>query len=411
MKIDELVPNTDEMMVSKKVLRDCDFHLEGKKITAFCGNAAEASYLELIFKEPLLRAAQEKKGKAFTLEIVRSYTFPSVAAAAEQKGALQGTAQLNYAYTFDTFIAGQSNKSALTAAMNMVSAKPYQSTSANFLYIYGSIGSGKTHLLHSALHALLERGKHIAFFNSSEFADYVLKGMHKGGEEYIEQMHLFRDVNVLAIDDMSFLRRMPRVQEELKGILDHLISSGKMGLFTGEELPTDERFNLIPEVSSRLITGMTAKIEPPDKNLLRDILESQFAQRRILLQPEAFDYLAEVNITSIRSILSVANAVANAMTLDGQPMTLDKARAILHNLKVTTPSTSEQLISRLMEKMNVIVPMQELQQTRASKEVRVMRDNIIMELLKNGNIRQADIARAFKLKPQYISKAVARHNK
>ena len=411
MKIDDLVPDTDELLVSKKILRDCDFHIENKKITAFCNNAAEASYLELIFKDVLLKEVSEKKGKVFSLEIIRTYTVPSVAAMAEQKGTLKGTAQLNYAYTFDTFIAGQCNKVALTAAMNIVSAKPYQSTSANFLYIYGSVGSGKTHLLHSVLHDLLERGKKIAFFNSSEFADHILSGMHKGGEDYLEQIQLFHDVNVLAIDDMKFLRTMPRVQVELKGILDHLISSGKMGLFTGDQLPTDPEMKLIPELSTRLITGMVAKIEPPDKHLMRDILESQFAQRRILLQPEALEYLYTINFSTIRGVLSVTNAIANTIALDGQPMTLSKVREILHELKVTVPSDSEQLVARFMEKMNIIVPIEQLQKTRPSKEIRIMRENIILELLKNENIRQADLARVFKLTPQYISKAVSHHNK
>jgi chromosomal replication initiation ATPase DnaA len=144
---------------------------------------------------------------------------------------------------------------------------------------------------------------------------------------------------------------------------------------------------------------------------MRDILESQFAQRRILLQPEALEYLYTINFSTIRGVLSVTNAIANTIALDGQPMTLSKVREILHELKVTVPSDSEQLVARFMEKMNIIVPIEQLQKTRPSKEIRIMRENIILELLKNDNIRQADLARVFKLTPQYISKAVSRHNK
>jgi chromosomal replication initiator protein len=409
MKLDELVPKADEMIVPKKVLRDCDFHVEDDKVTVFCTNPAEASYLELVFKRQLLRFFQDEKGKTLALEIIHNYPVPSVGKSMKTQGILTGTAGLNDAYTFDTFIAGESNKVALAAAMSVVGAKPYQTTSPNFLYIYGTLGTGKTHLLQSIIHALLEQGKRVAFFNSSEFADHILPGMDIGGEHYLEKIRLFHDSDVLAIDDMRFIRTMPRVQRELKGILDHLIGAGKVGLFTGVELPVDKDMELFPELASRLMAGMVTEIKPPDKHLLRNILQIQFSQRKIVLQPEVFEYLANVEFQTIRNVITVANTIANKIMVESEAITVSKVQATLHALKIITPVTPENRITKLMDEINVTIPMKELQETRVSLEVRIMRENIIMALLKTKKVRQVDVARAFKLKQSYVSKIVSRH--
>lgn len=131
-------------------------------------------------------------------------------------------------------------------------------------------------------------------------------------------------VDALDVDHIGFLNNdsMPRIMCEFKAILDHLISGGKFGLFTGAFLPPDDRWNLIREVSTRLVTGYVASVEVPDRNLRRDIIENEFAKVGIDVVQNIVSFITDADIRDIRTIqkichrLTVEKDAGNALDIE-----------------------------------------------------------------------------------------------
>ena len=198
MNITEILPDTEEYAITRKLLRDVDFHMDVKHLTAICNNNIEVGYIESLAMNDIIEWTKKKFGKkTVTLEIIKTNT-PDSSAEMKALGTIEGSGVLRRDYNFDNFIAGSSNKVALASAIKISRSQPGQKASNNFLYIHGGVGLGKTHLLHAVMNNLIAKGKNIAFFNGSEFADYILQAVNQQGVSYTQTMQLFKQVDALA---------------------------------------------------------------------------------------------------------------------------------------------------------------------------------------------------------------------
>ncbi len=232
-------------------------------------------------------------------------------------------ANLNEKYTFDTFVVGSNNKFAHAASV-AVSESPGEIY--NPLFLYGGVGLGKTHLMHSIAHFILENdpSKKVLYVTSEKFTtdliDALKSGKTSNGNELA--MNAFRDkyrnIDVLLIDDIQFIIGKESTQEEFFHTFNHLHMSGKQIIISSDKPPKDIE-TLEARLRTRFEWGLIADISSPD-------YETRMA---ILRKKEELDGLKKYHIPDEVINYIATNVKSNIRELEGS---LNKLIA-LHKLK------------------------------------------------------------------------------
>ena len=183
-------------------------------------------------------------------------------------------ANLNSKYKFDTFIVGSNNKFAHSAAL-AVAESPGEAY--NPLYLYGGAGLGKTHLMHSIGHFVLEQNPNmkVLYVTSEQFTNEVIESIRSGNAAAMTKLReKYRTVDVLLIDDVQFIIGKESTQEEFFHTFNVLHSAGKQIILSSDKPPKemetlDERFR------SRFEWGLIADIQPPDYETRMAILRKK----------------------------------------------------------------------------------------------------------------------------------------
>lgn len=213
---------------------------------------------------------------------------------------------LNPNYTFDTFVVGSNNRFAQSASL-AVAESPGEAY--NPLYIYGGPGLGKTHLMHSIGHFILERNPEakVLYVTSEEFTNEVIESIRNGNSTAMTKFRdKYRTVDVLMIDDIQFIIGKESTQEEFFHTFNHLHTLGKQIIISSDKPPKD-----IETLESRLRTrfewGLIADISSPDYETRMAIL-----QKKIEL-----DHLEKYNIKNDVLDYIAANVKSNIRELEG----------------------------------------------------------------------------------------------
>ena len=229
-------------------------------------------------------------------------------------------ANLNPKYTFDTFVVGGNNNFAHAASL-AVAESPGEIY--NPLFLYGGVGLGKTHLMHSIAHFILESDptKKVLYVTSETFTNELIEAL-KSGRSSNEPMSAFkkkyREIDVLLIDDIQFIIGKESTQEEFFHTFNHLHSSGKQIIISSDKPPKDIE-TLEARLRTRFEWGLIADISSPD-------YETRMA---ILRKKEELDGLDRYNIPNEVMQYIATNVKSNIRELEGS---LTKLIA-LHKLK------------------------------------------------------------------------------
>lgn len=229
-------------------------------------------------------------------------------------------ANLNPKYTFDTFVVGGNNNFAHAASL-AVAESPGEIY--NPLFLYGGVGLGKTHLMHSIAHFILETDptKKVLYVTSETFTNELIEAL-KSGRSSNEPMSAFkkkyREIDVLLIDDIQFIIGKESTQEEFFHTFNHLHSSGKQIIISSDKPPKDIE-TLEARLRTRFEWGLIADISSPD-------YETRMA---ILRKKEELDGLDRYNIPNEVMQYIATNVKSNIRELEGS---LTKLIA-LHKLK------------------------------------------------------------------------------
>ena len=225
---------------------------------------------------PLLReAAARVFGAPVAVSVVAddwSPSSPPPTARGATAGALRAPA-LNPKYTFDQFVIGDGNRLAHAAAL-AVAEQPAQAY--NPLFLHGSPGLGKTHLLHAIGNYLRRFGGTIVarYATSDEFTTAFVTAVRGGSVEQFRES--FRDVDVLLIDDVQFLADKVRTQEEFFHTFNALYETGCQLVVSGDR-PPPEMGALERRLVERFASGLVASIEPPSVDVRLAILRKRTA--------------------------------------------------------------------------------------------------------------------------------------
>lgn len=246
-------------------------------------------------------------------------------------------------YTFDRFIVGKSNQFAHAAAL-AVSERPGKDY--NPMFIYGSSGLGKTHLLLAIGHAIQERDPltKIVYIKGDEFTNQLIRAIKDGttGEFHTK----YRNADLLLVDDIQFIAGKQSTQEEFFHTFNNIYESGHQIVITSDRPPMDMSL-LDDRLQTRFEGGLLADIQPPDIETRMAITRNKATQLGLLLSDEAVEYIAENITANIRQIEGVIKRLTAYKEILADEITIDSVkRAIKDVIRVGTFIPSPEVIIR-----------------------------------------------------------------
>ena len=260
--------------------------------------------------------------------------------------ALTHHSQLNAEYRFDTFVNGPSNQFAHASCLAAAEA-PGQAY--NPLFLYGSTGLGKTHLLHAVGNTVLENRRNavVTYITSERFMNEMIYCLRFN--KMWDFRKKYRNCDVLLVDDIQFISGKERTQEEFFHTFNTLYESKNQIIVTSDIFPQD-----IPDIEERLRNrfqwGLIADIQPPDVEHRLAILMAKAEKQNLNLTQEAAQYIAKNAKGSVRVLEGALRRVAAFASLQGRPLDLELASEVLHNVfgepaKSLTIETIQKVVS------------------------------------------------------------------
>lgn len=235
---------------------------------------------------------------------------------------------LNPRYTFDTFVIGSSNRFAHAAALAVAESpgKTY-----NPLFIYGGSGLGKTHLLHAIGHYTrhLKPQTRVRYVNSEEFTNDFINSIRD--DRSLSFKRMYREVDVLLIDDIQFLQGKEQTLEEFFHTFNALHNAGKHVVITSDVSPRNLD-GIEERMRTRFEWGLMTDVQPPDLETRIAILRKKAAADAVQAPSDVLEYIAS-NITSnIRELEGALIRVTAFAALNRQPVDLSLAQVVLKDL-------------------------------------------------------------------------------
>jgi chromosomal replication initiator protein len=236
--------------------------------------------------------------------------------------------KLDPRYRFDTFVVGKENQMARAAA-EQVADNP--GVSYNPLLIYGGVGLGKTHLMHSVGNRILERKPRakVLYVSSDRFMnDYVSAIRHKKMDEF---KSLYRSVDALLVDDIQFLANKPGGQEEFFHTFNALLEGKQQIILTCDRLPK-EIDGMEERLKSRFLWGLSVGIDPLELETRVAILMNK-AERAGLPLPQEVAFLIAKRVRSnVRELESALHRLTASAQFTGREITVEFAKEVLQDM-------------------------------------------------------------------------------
>ncbi|MDT4892676.1 MAG: chromosomal replication initiator protein [Pseudonocardiales bacterium] len=237
-------------------------------------------------------------------------------------------ARLNPKYTFDTFVIGSSNRFTHAAAVAVAEApaKAY-----NPLFVYGDSGLGKTHLLHAIGHYAqrLLPGLRTRYVSSEEFTNDFINSVRDDKMQAFQSR--YRSVDLLLIDDIQFLERAERTQEEFFHTFNTLHNANKQIVISSDKAPRQLN-SLEDRLRTRFEWGLISDVQAPDLETRIAILRKKAAQEGMNPPPEVLEFIASKIQSNIRELEGALIRVTAFASLNRQQVDMALTETVLKDL-------------------------------------------------------------------------------
>ena len=265
---------------------------------------------------------------------------------AKKVSSLNGSySNLNPNYTFDTFVVGNNNRFAQSASL-AVAESPGETY--NPLYIYGGPGLGKTHLMHSIGHFILDQNpdSKVIYVTSEQFTNEVIESIRNGNASSMTKFRdKYRTVDVLMIDDIQFIIGKESTQEEFFHTFNALQTQGKQIILTSDKPPKDME-TLEERIRSRFEWGLMADIGIPDYETRMAILRKKAENDNFEIDDEILNYIANNIKSNVRELEGALNKLLAYNNLCKQTITMEIAQKELQN--IITPDKPREITPQLI---------------------------------------------------------------
>ncbi|MBI3305567.1 chromosomal replication initiator protein DnaA [Candidatus Nomurabacteria bacterium] len=234
---------------------------------------------------------------------------------------------LNPRYRFDSFIVGTFNELAYAASQAIIESP---GTKYNPFFIYGGTGLGKTHLLQAVGNSIKEKypNKKVHYMTLEKFAtDFINSLQNNKANSFKEK---YRKYDLLIIDDIQFIGKMEKIQEELFHTFNTFHENNKQIIFSSDKHP-----NYIPELADRLKSrfsaGMIVDVSPPEYESRLAILKVKLKDLNLNLDQEIVEYVASAVDGNIRELEGNLNIIVCQYRLKNKPLSLSEVKNLLKN--------------------------------------------------------------------------------
>jgi chromosomal replication initiator protein len=357
---------------------------------------ASVEYIEKKYQLPLKVCIAEITGTEYEVVFIsedddRLNEIQNMAIEANQKKKSKSAAEkagLNPKYTFDTFVVGGNNNFAHAASL-AVAESPGEVY--NPLFLYGGVGLGKTHLMHSVAHYILEHdpSKKVLYVTSETFTNELIDALKVGKNGNELAMTTFREKyrnnDVLLIDDIQFIIGKESTQEEFFHTFNHLHVSGKQIIISSDKPPKDIE-TLEARLRTRFEWGLIADISSPDYETRMAILrkkEELDGLEKYHIPDEVMQYIANNIKSNIRELEGSLNKLIALSNLENKPIDIPLAAEALKDMisPDDTRAVSPELIMDVVSE-HFNVPVAELKGKKRNAEI-VLPRQIVMYLCRN----------------------------
>lgn len=243
---------------------------------------------------------------------------------------------VNASQTFESFVIGECNKFAHAAA-GAVADHPARNY--NPLFIYGSTGLGKTHLMHAIANRVLENSDpaRVVYVTAEDFMNEMINCLrYKRMDDFRAKYR--KRATVLLVDDVQFLSGKERTQEEFFHTFNALQGSGRQIVLTSDVVPKDID-KLEPRLRTRFEGGLLADMQAPDKETLLAILRQKADTNRLVIPPDLSDAIANLVAGNIRELEGLLNRLSALHAFYDEPITIEWARKRLPGVFDPPPAT------------------------------------------------------------------------
>ena len=332
--------------------------LSGNELVLEVPNQFFYEWIESHYKQNLVKALSKSSehdvGFKFIVSAKKTDLPENIDPQPKQKKQTRFIAPLlNNNYSFEKFIEGSNNQFAKNAAIS-VAGDPGNS-SFNPLIVYGGVGLGKTHLIHSIGNAILKENPqtNVVLATSEKFTLDFVNSLRKN--KTVEFAKQYRSADVLLIDDIQFFRGKEQTQEQFFHTFNELYQAGKQIVLTADRYPAEMQ-GLQDRLLSRFQSGLAVDIQPPDFEMRVAILMEKAEQNGVVLSYDIFEFIARHIKSNVRDLEGTIIRILARSSLMNQEIDHNLVRDVVKERAgktITGDLTVEDVVRRVSEVSNV----------------------------------------------------------
>lgn len=328
------------------------YSVEDKTITILAKDKMHMDYIEKKYSRQLMVTANEKTGVSYNFHFISEDSIQKIEPeTVKPNPTLQKSlteANLNPRYTFDTFVVGNNNRFAHAASL-AVAESPGEIY--NPLFLYGGVGLGKTHLMHSIAHFILQNNPKakVLYVTSEKFTNEIIDAIQrKDNISTIEFREKYRNVDVLLIDDIQFIIGKEATQEEFFHTFNALHEAKKQIIISSDKPPKDIE-TLEERLRSRFEWGLTVDVQSPDYETRIAILRKKAELENYPINMEVITYIADNIKSNIRELEGALTKIYAFSSLSNEELTVALAEKVLKDS--ISPNETKQVTPDLILKL------------------------------------------------------------
>ena len=356
------------------------------------------NYISNKYYLPFKVAISEALGSTYDINFILEKNVKTYKTENIENNVLYEKTNLNPSYTFDNFVVGDNNRLAHSASL-AVAESPGEVY--NPLFIYGGVGLGKTHLMHSIGNFIYQKvGAKVLYVTSEIFTNEVIEAI-RIGKNSPEAMKKFREkyrnVDVLLIDDIQFIIGKESTQEEFFHTFNQLHEEKKQIIISSDRPPKD--MDVLEErYKSRFGWGLIVDIQSPDYETRMAILKNKMAMNLYSIDEEIIRYIAENITTNIRDLEGALNKInAYSRLENNKKIDMELAKNALKDVispKERHNITPEYIIDVVCDQYNI--NKEDIISKRRNREIVIPRQVIMYLCIKKAGIPSTRIEKILK---------------
>ena len=240
--------------------------------------------------------------------------------------------RINPGFNFDNFVSGRANQLARAAALQIANNP---GVAYNPLFVYGGVGLGKTHLLQAIGNTVRQANPdaRISYIHANDYVDDVVKAYLN--KQFDDLKRRYMSLDLLLIDDIQFLAKKDRTQEEFFYVFNSLIENKKQIVITCDTFPK-EITGLDDRLKSRFAWGLTVAVEPPELEMRVAILVAKAQSENTKLEENVAFFIAKQVRSNVRELEGALKRVIAFSRFHEKPITLELVKEALRDLIAST---------------------------------------------------------------------------